>query len=194
MKKVLLIMFITTLMLTSELIAKGKQRIGVYDSRVIAICWFQSEEGQKNMKSLMDEFKTAKSKGDTVQAKKLEEKGQLTQRILHDKGFGRGSVAEIIENKLNELKELAKKEKLMAICSKWELNFSSPDVEVVDITMNVLDMFNATDKVKKMVEEMKGIEPIKDAFFLEDQYRNEGCPVKIRTAFVLILHQSFISR
>ncbi|MCL5992494.1 MAG: hypothetical protein M1419_10415 [Bacteroidetes bacterium] len=168
MKKVLFIMLIASLMLTSELIAKGKQRIGVYDSRVIAICWFQSNEGQKDMMSLREEYNTAQAKGDTVTAKKLSEKGQLTQRILHDKGFGRGSVAEIIEKKLNELKELAKKEKLMAICSKWELNFSSPDVELVDITMNVLDMFKASDKVKKMVEEMKGIEPIKDAFFLED--------------------------
>ena len=168
MKKALFIMFIATLLLSSELIAKGKQRIGVYDSRAIAICWFQSQEGQKDLMSLREEFNSAKAKGDSVQAKKLEEKGQLTQRILHDKGFGRGSVAEIIEKKLNELKELAKKEKLMAICSKWELNFSSPDVETVDITMNILDMFKATDKVKKMVEEMKGIEPIKDAFFLED--------------------------
>lgn len=168
MKKILLIMLVATLLLSSELIAKGKQRIGVYDSRAIAICWFQSEDGQKGMKSMMEEYKAAKAKGDTVQAKKLEEKGQLMQRIAHDKGFGRGSVAEYFENKLSEFKELAKKEKLMAICSKWELNFSSPDVETVDITMNVLDMFKATDKVKKMVEEMKGIEPIKDAFFLED--------------------------
>jgi len=168
MKKAVILFIITLVIFSADVFAKGKIKIGVYDSRAVALNYFRSEAFQKEMMELRAEHKKAKEKGDTVNVKKMEEKGQLTQRIAHDKGFGTGSVAEILGKFSKELIELGKKEKLIAIVSKWELNFSSADVELVDVTLKVLDVIKAADYVKKMYMEMKGQKPVENAFFLED--------------------------
>jgi len=168
MKNTLFLLFASIILITTDLSAKDKIRIGIYDSRIVAIFNFQSEEFQKEMRELRTEYLTAKEKKDSVLAKKLEEKGQLTQRILHDKGFGRGSVAEILEKKSEELKVLAKKENLSVIVSKWELNYSI-DAELVDITLQMGELFSKdTEKIKKMMKDLTSNPPVKDAFFIED--------------------------
>jgi hypothetical protein len=118
------------------------------------------------MNELMMSFKNAKETNDTNKLKQLEQKGQLLQRIAHDKGFGRGSVAEILEKKKIQLDILAKSENLIAIVSKWELNYSDPNIEVVDITLKMLDLLNAPEKIKKMYEEFKAIPPVENAMFM----------------------------
>ena len=168
MNKLFICLFAILLLIGATSNASSKNRIGTYDSRIIAIWYFNSPEFQKEMTDMRESFKKAKETNDTVTIKMLEQKGPLTQRILHDKGFGRGSVAEIIEKKKDELMSLAKSENLIAIVSKWELNYSTSDVEVVDVTIKLLETLKATDKVIKMYDEMKAQEPLKDAFFLED--------------------------
>jgi len=168
MYKAVILFLSFTILFTAEASAKDKLRIGTFDSRMVAIYYFRSPDFQKEMGKLMTDFKAAKEKKDTAMIKKLEEKGQLQQRIAHDKGFGRGSVSEIMEKQSESLKELAKKENLAVIVSKWELNYSSPDVEIVDITLKIMDIFKAPVDVKKMYDEMKGVKPIEDAFFIED--------------------------
>ena len=168
MKKSFILLFAFLILFSLPAYSSGKIRIGVYDSRMIAIANFQSEEFQKEMKDLRNEFNKAKEKKDTAMTKKLEEKGQLIQKILHDKGFGRGSVVEIIEKYPDVLKELATKEKLTAIVSKWELNYSSKDVQLVDITVKLMSALKYPEKVIKMYDEAKKNPPIKNAFFLDD--------------------------
>jgi Skp family chaperone for outer membrane proteins len=168
MKKLAVLAVCTLVLLSSSLLAKDKIRIGIYDSRAVYVGLFQGGEFQPTMKALRDDFNQAKEKGDTIKLKKLEEKGQLMQRIAHDKGFGRGSIADILEKKNLDFKSIAEKEKLSVILSKWEVNFSSPDVELVDITMQLLDLIKANDNVKKMAKEMDQNKPIEDAFFIED--------------------------
>ncbi|MFA6569993.1 MAG: hypothetical protein WCT77_02015, partial [Bacteroidota bacterium] len=65
-------------------------------------------------------------------------------------------------------KELGKKEKLSLILSKWEVNYSSSDVELVDITLKLLDVLKAPDDVKKMMSEIDKHKPVENAFFIED--------------------------
>lgn len=162
--KMILLLF--ALIISAISIVNAQTRIGVYDSRCIAIWYFNSGEFSGKMKDLMASLKLAKEKNDTIQVKSIEEKGQLMQRIAHDKGFGRGSVAEILENRKSELAELAKNEKLSAIVSKWEVNFSSSEIELVDVTLKLLELLKAPDQIKKYYQDMKSQEPIKDAFLM----------------------------
>jgi hypothetical protein len=155
-------------MISSISQAVEKKRVGVYDSRCIAIWYYNSNEFNTKIKDLMDSLHKLKESKDTVHAKKLEEKGQLMQRIAHDKGFGRGSVAEILENKKDEIKSIASQENLLLIVSKWEVNYSDPEVEIVDVTLKLLDMLKAPESMKKQYEQMKSVKPIEDAFFIED--------------------------
>ena len=166
MKKGILYSICALLLLSAISTASSKQRIGVYDSRAIAIWYFNTPEFRIKMQDMMKTLQKAKQDKDTAKIKDLEERGPLMQRIAHDKGFGRGSVAEIIEKQQEELKTIAKKENLIAIVSKWELNFTDPEIEIVDITLSLLDLLKADDNVKKYLEEMKKTPPIEDAFFI----------------------------
>lgn len=110
MNKLFICLFATLLLIGATSEASSKNRIGIYDSRIIAIWNFNNPEFQKEMSDMRAAFMKAKETNDTATVKKLEQKGPLTQRILHDKGFGRGSVAEIIEKRKEELKSVAKSE------------------------------------------------------------------------------------
>ena len=165
--KIKLLLAAIIMLIVSSGISEAKSKIGVFDSRLIAINNFRSESFQKEMQAMFADYKKAKENKDTAEIKKLDEKGPLMQRILHDKGFGRGSVAEIMERNSTELKALAKKEKLSAIVSKWELIASGEDVEVVDITLLILkEIYKAPEDVLKMYDEMKDMKPVENAFFL----------------------------
>ena len=166
MKK-FLILTVTVLMVSSLFLnAKGKIRVGVYDSRAVAICYFRSEVFSKEMKEIMTEHKKAKENKDISKEKEFEEKGQLMQRIAHDKGFGRGSVAEILAEHENGIKKIAKENNLTLIVSKWELNYSGDDIEIVDITLLMMDLFKADENMKKMAKDLQKHDPVKDAFLM----------------------------
>ena len=166
--KIKILLAAIILIIVSSGLSEAKQKIGVFDSRFIAIYNFRSESFQKEMKDMFAGYKMAKDNKDTAEMKKFEEKGPLLQRILHDKGFGRGSVAEILEKKSDELKALAKKEKLSAIVSKWELLYSGDDVEIVDITLLILkEIYKVPNDIKKMYDEGKDMKPIENAFILD---------------------------
>ena len=167
--KIKLILATIIVIIVSTGILEAKQKIGVFDSRIIAINYYNTESFQKEMQTMFAEYNTAKEKKDSAEIKKFEERGPLLQRVLHDKGFGRGSVAEIMEKKSDELKAFAKKQNLSAIVSKWELVCSSDDVEVVDITILLLtEIFKAPENLIKMYNENKDKKPIEDAFFIND--------------------------
>ena len=171
MKKCVVILVISLLMFSMSLTSKENIRVGVYDSRAVAILYYQGSEFRTEIKSMHKQLKEAKEKKDSATIKMLEEKGSLMQKIAHDKGFGRGSVIEIIE-KYENFKEMAKllaeKENLSLILSKWELNYSADNVLTVDITEQLLKALGASQKLLKMIDQMKDKPPIKDAFFLKD--------------------------
>jgi hypothetical protein len=156
------------IILIATITANAKEKIGVFDSRAVAIWNFNTDEFRKEMKDVSTKYEEAKKKKDTAEMKRFETRMPLMQRVLHDKGFGRGSVAEILEKNQAKLKTLAKSEKLIAIVSKWELLFTEDNYEVVDITVPLLKALGANDNTIKMYDEMKKQEPIKDAFYIED--------------------------
>lgn len=168
MKRMILLTLLSIIIISSPGCSKAKMRVGVYDSRAVAIWYFRSDDYMKGITAMREEMKNAKAKGDTMLVKKLNEKGPLMQRIAHDKGFGRGSVAEILEKKADVIKAIAKKDKLSAVVSKWELNYAGSDIEQVDITVELLKALNAKDDIFKMIGEMSKVQPVEDAFFIED--------------------------
>ncbi len=147
--------------------AHSKQKIGVYDSRIVAIWYYNSPEFRDSFSKMMQDFKKAKEDKDTAKIKELEGRGPLLQRVLHDKGFGRGSVASIMEKRKTEIDSMAKAEKLTALVSMWELNYLAKDVEKVDVTLKLLKALKAGDNIIKMYDEMKGQPPVEDAFFMD---------------------------
>ena len=105
---------------------------------------------------------------DTVKSKKLIREGQMRQAMLHEQAFGTGSVRYFLEPLKDKLALLAKNENLDLIVSKYELNYSSPNTLVIDITEKVTDLLSPDKRFKTMLPELIKNEPVKDAYLIED--------------------------
>jgi hypothetical protein len=148
--------------------AQTKLRIGTYDSRAVAIAYVKSPLFKNAMGTLMSEMKTAKEKNDTKAIARLEREGQLRQAMLHEQGFGTGSVRAMAEAVRDRITALAKSEKLNIVLSKWELVYNDADAEIIDITEKVVDFFAPDEKMKSMTKEIMKQEPVNEAYLIED--------------------------
>ena len=150
--------------------AQTVQRIGVFDSRAVVLAYFNSKfsDIRQIFHSLDSLLQEAKSKGDTTAISKIEREGTLRQAMLHDQGFGTGSINNITETIKDKLAKLANDENLSAVVSKWEIAFSNKDVELIDITEKIVNFFEPTEQVKTGVKEIMQLEPVKDAYLIED--------------------------
>ena len=92
----------------------------------------------------------------------------MHQAILHDQGFGKGSVNTITDLYKDRITAIARAKNLAAIVSKWEVVYNNPDIELVDITDKIVAFFELSDKIKEGIKEVPDHEPAKDTFFIND--------------------------
>ena len=148
--------------------AQTKLTIGTFDSRAVIIAYANSSYF-KMPSEMGAKYKEAKEKKDSVELKKLDREGKLRQAMLHEQGFGKGSVCYIMDEFKDQLKDLAVKENLALIVSKWELQYSNDSIEKIDVTEKVVGIFGpVNEKMKSTLSEMKNSEPIKEAYLLDD--------------------------
>ena len=143
-------------------IEKKSEKIGVYDSRAIAIAFTGSDIYKKQMDPLMAEFDKAKAAGDQKRIEELKTEGANRQKLRHKQGFSTAPVDDILENIKNELLEIEKKEGFSVIISKWDKGALSkhPKAELVDVTMMLVDAFHPSEKQRKSAIEIQKHDPI----------------------------------
>lgn len=133
-----------------------KIRLGVYDNRAVAIAYAPSKFNPVRKK--MEEYKKAKAAGDSERMKELEQWGEKHQRQLHRQGFARVPVDDLLAHVSDELPEVARRAKVDAIV--WRSDYSMPGVEVVDVTDELVKLFDPSEKTLKTVEEIKKHKPV----------------------------------
>lgn len=133
----------------------NKLRVGVYDSRAVAVAYSSSTEFAEAMKSTEAEYKKAKAAKDEKRMKKIESQMQLQQRRAHEQGFSTGSVAGIMAKVKNSLPDVAKQAGVQVIVSKWELNYQSSEIEVVDVTDKIVALFHVNERGLKWSREIQ---------------------------------------
>jgi Skp family chaperone for outer membrane proteins len=159
---------IVVFLLISTACFAQKLRIGVFDSRAVAIAYYQSGYHEQDLKKLLNEYNKASDAGDTLLAKKISNRVEVLQMIAHDKGFGKGTVNNILDRFKKELDDLAKRENVSMIVSKWELYSVSDNMEMIDITDEVAHIINGDEKIRNYIRELIKTPTIDDAFFIED--------------------------
>jgi hypothetical protein len=137
-----------------------KLRIGVYDSRAVAVAYANSPEFSESLKGMQADYQKAKAAKEEKTMKQIEGRMKLRQLRMHEQGFSTGSVADIMAKVKGALPDVARKAGVQAIVSKWELNYQSPDVETVDVTDEVAGLFHASDKGRKWVKEIRAKAPV----------------------------------
>ena len=135
-------------------------RIGVYDSRAIAVAYYNSTESGKSMETITADYKKAKAAKDDKRVKEIETQMKAQQRRQHEQGFSTGSVANIMAKIKDSLPAGAKKAGVEVIVSKWEVNYQSPEVKVVDVTDDLVALFHVSAKGLGWVKGIKDHAPL----------------------------------
>lgn len=141
-----------------------KVRLGVYDSRGVAIAWAGSEYA--NFNEMRQAYEKAKAAGDTAEQKRLENEGQMQQRLLHFQGFGRYPVDQYLTAIDEKLPQLLKDRDLVAIV--WTPNAKADNVELVDVTVDLMKLLGMDEaKAKAMAGEASKRKPLEFAELYE---------------------------
>jgi Skp family chaperone for outer membrane proteins len=135
-------------------------RIGVYDSRAIAVAWGNSAEFRKSLDAVRADYTKAKAAKDDKRAKELGDQMKAQQRRAHEQAFSTGSIGNIMAKIKDSLPAVAKKAGVDLIVSKWEVNYQSPGIKVVDVTDDLVALFHASAKGLKWAKDIQTRPPL----------------------------------
>ncbi|MCX6542785.1 MAG: hypothetical protein NTV05_00015 [Acidobacteria bacterium] len=141
-------------------LAQTALRVGVFDSRAIAIAYGQSPAFGQEMQQLRAQFQQAKTDKNDTLAAELEAKGQTQQTLLHLQGFSTGSVSEILAMFKDAVTAVAKEAKVSAVVSQYELAYQGPNIETVDVTEALVKRINDSPRVVALLGELKKNKPL----------------------------------
>jgi len=126
-------------------------RIGTYDNRAIAIAFAASEHNPVRLK--LAEHEKAKAAGDDATVEALERWGETFQKQLHFQGFGRYPVSDLLAPVRDKLPDVAAAKGLDAIV--WTCDFTGEGVEVVDVTWDLVKLYDPSPKTARTVAELR---------------------------------------
>lgn len=145
---------------TADKATKAAVKIGVYDSRGVAIAYARSPEFRERMGKLRADYEQAKAKGDSAQVKKLGQEGPWTQVRLHQRGFSTAGAGDLLAKVAGGLPGIAREAGVVLIVSKWEMPYQDASVEIVDVTLPIARLFTPDEQTLKIIGEMKDQKPV----------------------------------
>lgn len=144
----------------------ARPRVGVYDSRAIAVAFVGSEvymaTDGKALAELRAEHEKAKAAGDTQRMATLEAKGKAQQAQMHQQAFSTAPVDAILAHIADQMPGTASAAGVAAIVSAWDRDALAmyPNAERVDVTMALVDAFRPNDRQRKSAIEVQKHPPI----------------------------------
>jgi len=142
-------------------------RVGVYDSRCIAIACFSSEWWNAQVRDKMKEMEAAKAAGDEQKVKELEQWGSQNQQKAHFMGFGTAPVKQWLTPVEKELATVAQQAGVDVIISKWQIDYQVEAAQFVDVTDAIVALYKPGEKTLKSVEAIKKTKPISEQEILK---------------------------
>jgi hypothetical protein len=142
-------------------------RVGIYDSRAIAVAAISSEWWNKQVQEKMKEMEKAKAAGDTQKVKELQEWGSKGQESAHLMGFGTAPVQKLLEPIKDQLPKVAEQAGVDIIVSKWQVDYQAKDAEFVDVTDAIVALYNPNERTLNSVRGMKDVKPISEEEILK---------------------------
>lgn len=135
----------------------GIVRIGVYDSRGVAIAWAQSEHNDTRGKKAAHQ--KAADEGDEARVAELERWGAMRQRKMHFQGFGSYPVDAYIAEIRDRLPALLERRGLDAIV--WKHHAHRERVEIVDVTVDLMVLLGMDPaRAEETAREMSKHQPL----------------------------------
>jgi hypothetical protein len=130
----------------------------------VAVAYAHSKIGQEKIGQQIKELKTdldaAEAAGDKAKADEIRAEGKAGQERMHQQGFGTASVKKYLDAVKDEIPLVAKDAGVEVIVSKWDVTYQKPTVESVDVTDEIVKLFEPNERVLKIVQEMKKVPPM----------------------------------
>ena len=134
----------------------SKVRVGTFDSRCLAVAFYQSEMFKSRMVSVAAEYEKAKAAGDKKRVEELEARGEM----MHKQAFSTWPVDNILERIKGEIPEIAKQADVDVIISKWDLTYQRSGVELVDVTPLLVKLLVDDEKALEDALKIRKMRPI----------------------------------
>jgi hypothetical protein len=141
----------------------AKVRIGAFDSRAIAMAHFGKLIRDGLLEELYAGHRNATASGDDERATELATKGQLIQKRLHRQMFGAAKAEDALAEIKPSLPKLADSLGVSVIVSVHDIAFQSPSVEVVDVTMEMVELFDPDQETLDKIHAVMEHPPIADS-------------------------------
>ena len=138
----------------------NKLRIGTFDSRCVALAYGRSADFMQLRDSIETVYSKAQADSNKEIIEEIEQFKPTIQVLLHQQVFSNGSINNILEKIKDKFSPLAKDNNVKMILSKWEIPFADDSFEYIDIKDLLVAMFNPDDATKKIIDNIKAMEPI----------------------------------
>ena len=141
---------------------KIRERIGVYDSRSIAIAFVRSPAHERELQQLITEHRKAKEAGELDKVAELEAEGKAQQKKAHQQAFSTEPVDDLLLHITNALPEIQKAAGVTVLISKWDEAGlrKHAGAEKVDVTLQLVDAFQPNARQRKSAIEIQARKPI----------------------------------
>jgi hypothetical protein len=140
--------------------APQKFRVGIFDSRAIAVAYVLSDLGAKDRANLMTKYEKAKADKTEKVTQEYEIEGKAQEQVAHLQGFSTASVMGLLEKVKDELPKVAKEAGVDMILSEWEVAFKNSEIETVDVTMALVKLFKPRETAFKTIEQLRKQQPL----------------------------------
>jgi hypothetical protein len=161
---VVLLVAFTNLYLGATPAVAGKKslaiRVGVYDSRLVALAWARCDEFKERIKGMKADLRAAKEAGDEETVARLEAEGPALQDQLHRQVFGNAPIPGIMEQIRDSLPAIAREAGVDMIVCKWDVPWKRDDIELVDVSTPMMMLFDPSDETLKIAEEARNMAPV----------------------------------
>lgn len=137
-------------------------RIGVYDSRSVAVAFAGSEAFSEWMADLKTKHDRAKTAGDQERVAELEAQGAARQQLMHKQAFSTAPVTNILEFIKDGLPAIREEAGVHVLVSKWDRAGLAKyeHAQTVDVTVPLIDALKPTERQRRSAIAIQKHDPI----------------------------------
>jgi hypothetical protein len=126
-------------------------RIGVYNTRAVALGFYRSPAWQKELRAKMVELDAAKRAGNAKAVEELEKWGKAQQDLAHKQVFGESPITNVLERIAPVLARVSKESELAGIAAA--VAYTAPGVSTIEVTMRIVEGLEPDEKTRTMVRQ-----------------------------------------
>lgn len=128
-------------------------RVGTFHKPSVVTAFYRSPLWEQQLAQKKAERDAARIANDTKKVQDIEAWGGRQQELAHQQLAGQASIANILDNLAGAMPEIARKAQVALIAV--DVPYADSQVEIVDVTEQILDWLKADEATRKIVRELR---------------------------------------